>query len=85
MTVCLSPLAHKIIMLANRYHVMPGQALPDDHIEVLLDSYPEQAEAAFDEIYTHNLLEDDGGWLLLTEEGFGYVLEHGKSRRKGGK
>lgn len=41
MAVCLSPLAHKIIMLANRHHVMPGQALPDDHIEVLPDSYPE--------------------------------------------
>lgn len=68
MTVCLSSLAHKIIMLANRHHVMPGQALPDDRIEVLLDSYPEQAEAAFDEIYAYSLLEDDGGGLVLTEE-----------------
>jgi hypothetical protein len=70
-------------MLANKYHVMPGQALPDDHIEVLLERNPELAEAAFDEIYAHSLLEDDGGWLVLTEEGFDYVLEHGKSGRKG--
>lgn len=47
-------------------------------------SYPELAEAAFDEIYAHSLLEDDGGWLVLTEEGFDYILEHGKSGRKGG-
>lgn len=60
MAVRLSPLAHKIIMLANKYHVMPGRPLPDDHIEALLDSYPVRAEAAFDEIYAHSLLEDDG-------------------------
>ncbi|HAV1239815.1 TPA: hypothetical protein JGU28_004609 [Salmonella enterica] len=65
-------------MLADTYSVMPGQALPDELVEALLDSAPEKAEAAFDEIYAHGLLEEDGGDLLLTEAGFDYILEQYK-------
>ncbi|MDN8600315.1 hypothetical protein Q0A17_12970 [Citrobacter sp. S2-9] len=79
MTVHLSSLAHQIMMLAAQYSVMPGQALPDEPVEALLDSAPEKGEAAFDEIYAHNLLEDDGGWLVLTEAGFDYILEQYKN------
>lgn len=76
MTIRLGSLAHKIMMLANQRGFIPGDALPNDHLELLLDSYPGLAEAAFDEIYAHNLLEDTGGWIILTEEGFDYVLAH---------
>lgn len=72
----LGSLAHKIMMLANQRGFIPGDALPNDYLELLLDSYTGQAEAAFDEIYAHNLLEEIDDWIILTEEGFEYILAH---------
>ncbi|EIZ8586967.1 hypothetical protein MQY53_004596 [Salmonella enterica subsp. enterica] len=81
MAVRLSSLARKIMKVADRHLIMPGEALPDDDIELLLDAYPTQAEVAFDELYAYNLLEDNAGWLELTEEGFDYIMGHTRSRR----
>ncbi|ECD9611736.1 hypothetical protein FNZ18_20550 [Salmonella enterica subsp. salamae] len=81
LSIRLSPLAHKIVMLAKQHRVMPGQALPDDYVEALLDSAPEQGEAAFDEIYARNLLEDEDGWLVLTEEGFDYIMTDWRKKK----
>ncbi|EKC7222288.1 hypothetical protein OP853_004833 [Salmonella enterica] len=76
MAIRLSSLAHNIMMLANQGGFIPGDALPHDMLELLLESAPEKVEAAFDEIYAHNLLEEIDCWIILTEEGFNYVLNH---------
>jgi hypothetical protein len=78
MTLHLSGLAHQIMMLAAQYRMMPGQALPDELVEALLDSSPGKGEVAFDEINAHNLLEEDSDGLILTEAGFDYILEQYK-------
>lgn len=75
MLVRLTSLAHTVIMLADNYHLLPGEPLPEDHVEAFLEAYPFEVEAVIAELYANDLLEDIYGKTnVLTEDGFSYVL-----------
>lgn len=72
----LSPLSHRIMMVAAEHNVQPGQALPEAAFDLLLDEHAGDIGDALLELYTEGLLEEVPHEVdILTVKGFD-VLSH---------
>lgn len=70
----LSPLAHRIMMMAAEHNVQPGQPLPEAAFDLMLNEEAAYIGEALMELYIGGLLEEVPHEVdLLTEAGAEYI------------
>lgn len=74
--MCLSALAHRVMLIAAEHNVQAGRVLPEQAFDLFLTE--EGAGDALMELYLEGLLEEVPHEVdILTQKGFEYIQRYG--------